>query len=97
MVKPVIIETPCFEDFRGWLSVPVDKSIDFRVVQINQGFSRKAGTLRGLHFQEESTRRQSWYPACMVRSSMWLLIFDRVIPLGMLMARSSPLKIRSRC
>jgi len=22
------------------------------VVQINQGFSRKAGTLRGLHFQE---------------------------------------------
>lgn len=52
MVKPVIIETQRFEDFRGWLSVPVDKSIDFRVVQINQGFSRKAGTLRGLHFQE---------------------------------------------
>ena len=50
--KPEIIETQRFEDFRGWLSVPVDKSIDFRVVQINQGFSRKAGTLRGLHFQE---------------------------------------------
>ena len=33
----------------------------------------------------------------MVRSSMWLLIFDRETPLGMLMARSSPLKIRSRC
>ena len=52
MVKPVIIETQRFEDFRGWLSVPVDRSIDFRVVQINQGFSKKAGTLRGLHFQE---------------------------------------------
>ena len=52
MVKPVIIETQRFEDFRGWLSVPVDKSIDFRVVQIKQGFSKKAGTLRGLHFQE---------------------------------------------
>lgn len=33
--------------------MPVDKSIDFRVVQINQGFSKKARTLRGLHFQEE--------------------------------------------
>ncbi len=52
MVKPVIIETQQFEDFRGWLSVPVDKSIDFHVLQINQGFSKKAGTLRGLHFQE---------------------------------------------
>ena len=52
MVKPVIIETQQFEDFRGWLSVPMDKSIDFHVVQINQGFSKKAGTLRGLHFQE---------------------------------------------
>ena len=53
MVKPVIIETQYFEDFWGWLSVPVDKSIDyFQVVQINQGFSKKAGTLRGLHFQE---------------------------------------------
>lgn len=50
--KPEIIETQRFEDFRGWLSVPVDKSIDFHVVQINQGFSKKAGTLRGLHFQE---------------------------------------------
>ena len=52
MVKPEIIETQRFEDFRGWLSVPVDKSIDFHVVQINQGFSKKAGALRGMHFQE---------------------------------------------
>ena len=52
MVKPEIIEIQGFEDFRGWLSVPVDRSINFQVVQINQGFSKKAGTLRGLHFQE---------------------------------------------
>lgn len=52
MVKPVIIETQRFEDFRGWLSVLVDRSIDFHVVQINQGYSKKAFTLRGLHFQE---------------------------------------------
>ena len=52
MVKPEIIEIQVFEDFRGWLSVPVDRSINFHVVQINQGFSKKAGTLRGLHFQE---------------------------------------------
>ena len=49
MVKPVIIETQQFEDFRGWLSVSAE---GFHVVQINQGFSKKAGTLRGLHFQE---------------------------------------------
>ena len=52
LIKPEILTVSAFEDFRGYLSVPVDKSIDFRVVQINQGFSRKAGTLRGLHFQE---------------------------------------------
>lgn len=47
--KPEIIEIQRFEDFRGWLSVSAEK---FHVVQINQGFSKKAGTLRGLHFQE---------------------------------------------
>lgn len=36
--KPEIIETQLFEDFRGWLSVPVDRSITFHVVQINQGY-----------------------------------------------------------
>ena len=49
MVKPIIIETQRFEDFRGWLSVSAE---EFHVLQINQGFSKKAGTLRGLHFQE---------------------------------------------
>ena len=52
MVKPVIIETQRFEDFRGWLSVPVESNVEFHVFQVNQGFSKKAGTLRGLHFQE---------------------------------------------
>ena len=52
MVKPVIIETQHFGDFRCWLSVPGDKSIDFNVIQINQGFSKKAGTLSGLRFQD---------------------------------------------
>ena len=47
--KPIIIETQRFEDFRGWLSVSAE---GFHVVQINQGFSKKAGTMRGLHFQE---------------------------------------------
>lgn len=40
--KPEIIETQRFEDFRGWLSVSAE---GFHVVQINQGFSKKAGTL----------------------------------------------------
>lgn len=52
MEKPKIITTKCFEDFRGWLSVPLDKEIDFHVVQINQGYSKKKFTLRGLHYQE---------------------------------------------
>ena len=47
--KPKIIETQRFEDFRGWMSVSAE---GFHVVQINQGFSKKAGTLRGLHFQK---------------------------------------------
>ena len=53
MVKPEIIETQRFEDFWGWFSVPVDRSINFHVVQINQGYGKKMFTLRGLHYQEE--------------------------------------------
>ena len=52
MVKPIIIEIQQFEDFRGRLSVLVDSKVNFHVVQINQGYSRKKFTLRGLHFQE---------------------------------------------
>lgn len=52
MVKPEIIETQRFEDFWGWFSVPVDRSINFHVVQINHGYGKKMFTLRGLHYQE---------------------------------------------
>ena len=49
MDKPKVIETKKYEDFRGWLSVSGE---DFHVIQINQGYSRKKFTLRGLHYQE---------------------------------------------
>lgn len=50
--KPIILTATVFEDFRGYLAVPYDKSINFNIRQINQGYSKKAYTLRGLHFQE---------------------------------------------
>lgn len=50
--KPIILTVPAFEDSRGCLAVSYDQSINFTVRQINQGYSRKAFTLRGLHFQE---------------------------------------------
>lgn len=53
LTKPEILTVPSFEDFRGYLAVPYDQSINFNVRQINQGYSKKAFTLRGLHFQEE--------------------------------------------
>ena len=50
--KPILLDIPIFEDFRGYLSVLYDQSINFTVRQINQEYSKKAFTLRGLHFQE---------------------------------------------
>ena len=50
--KPIILKVPAFEDFRGYLAVPYDKALDFKICQINQGYSKKAFTLRGLHYQE---------------------------------------------
>ena len=50
--RPIILTVQAFEDFRGYMAVPYDQSINFSVRQINQGYSRKAFTLRGLHFQE---------------------------------------------
>ena len=51
--KPIVMIMTSFEDFRGYLSVPYDQSmgVDFQVKQINQGYSKKAFTLRGLHYQ----------------------------------------------
>lgn len=34
--KPIILIAPVFEDFRGYLAVPYDKSINFNVRQINR-------------------------------------------------------------
>lgn len=50
---PTTFTIPTFEDFRGYLSVTYDQSmgLDFQVKQINQGYSKKAFTLRGLHYQ----------------------------------------------
>ena len=53
LTNPKILTIPVFEDFRGYLAVPYDKSVDFTIHQVNQGYSKKAFTLRGLHFQEE--------------------------------------------
>lgn len=50
--KPMMLVISTFEDFRGSLAIPYDQSINFNVRQINQGYSKIAFTLRGLHFQE---------------------------------------------
>ena len=50
--KPIILTVPAFEDFQGYLDVSYDQSINFTVRQTNQGYSKKAFTLRVLHFQE---------------------------------------------
>lgn len=51
--NPMIFETQAYEDYRGYLSVIYDQSlpISIDICQINQGYSHKAFTLRGLHFQ----------------------------------------------
>lgn len=59
MEKPKIITTKCFEDFRGWLSVPLDKEIDFHVVQINQGYSKKSLRCVGYIIKRANTVKQN--------------------------------------
>ena len=67
--KPIILKVPAFEDFRGYLAVPYDKSVDFKICQINQGYSKKAFTLRGLHFQEgEHAQAKLLYPWLICRT-----------------------------
>ena len=34
--KPIILTVQAFEDFRGYLAVLYDKSVDFTICQINQ-------------------------------------------------------------
>lgn len=59
--------------------------------------ARRSSRCEGFITKKVNTHRPSWYPAYMVRFSMWRLIFDGETLLDMLMARSFPLKIRSRC
>ena len=53
----LIIEPDVFEDHRGWFSESYNKEkfkvlgIDIDFVQHNHSFTKKSGTLRGLHFQ----------------------------------------------
>ena len=55
--KIKILTPQSFMDLRGCTSVLFDASVatdlNFHIVQINQGFSIKPYTLRGLHYQEE--------------------------------------------
>lgn len=50
-----IFDIDIFQDNRGYMAVPFDNTIrektGFCIRQINQGFSHKACTMRGLHFQ----------------------------------------------
>ncbi len=68
--KPIILTVPAFEDFRGYLAVPYDQSINFNVRQINQGYSKKRSRCVVYIFRKGNTPRRSWCPACMVQSSM---------------------------
>lgn len=53
----IVVSPERFSDFRGYLAVPYDREtrerLGFTVCQINQGYSRKKNTLRGLHMQAE--------------------------------------------
>ena len=97
MDKPIIIETKKYEDFRGWLSVPLDKEIDFHVVQINQGYSRRSSRCEVCIIRKVNTVRPSWYPVYMGAYLMWLWIFDREKLMVMRMEKFCLLKIRGRC
>lgn len=57
-VATIIDDLGFFTDHRGYTSISFENCalkelvIDFKVHQINQGYSYKANTLRGLHFQK---------------------------------------------
>ena len=95
--KPIILTAPAFEDFRGYLAVPYDQSINFTVRQINQGYSKKAFTLRGMHFQE-GEHAQAKLVSCLHGSIFNVAgICARGKPMVMLTVRCGLLKIESRC
>lgn len=95
--KPIILTAPAFEDFRGYLAVPYDQSINFTVRQINQGYSKKAFTLRGMHFQE-GEHAQAKLVSCLHGSLFNVAVDLRPgKPMVMLTVRCCLLKIESRC
>lgn len=53
-----IIEPDIHKDHRGYLAVPIsvkplkELGVDFEILQINQGYSVKSNTIRGMHFQK---------------------------------------------
>lgn len=53
---PQLISLTHNTDFRGYTAILYDRSVseklNFNLVQVNQGYSKLAFTLRGLHFQE---------------------------------------------
>ncbi len=57
-LKPVLVEYFVSSDNRGYNTVLFDAElktqlgVNFNIVQINQGFSSRSYTLRGLHYQE---------------------------------------------
>ena len=69
-----------FEDERGWfaemfrLSDYREMGIISEIDQINHSFSKKGGTLRGLHFQE-SPKEQGKMVFC-IRGSIWDVAVD---------------------
>lgn len=54
-----ILESDVHQDHRGFLSIPIStkelekNGINFNIIQINQGYSMKPYTIRGMHFQIE--------------------------------------------
>ena len=58
-MKAYLIKTLKIDDTRGYNAILYDSSIasqlpsDFHIVQINQAFSTKAHTFRGLHYQTD--------------------------------------------
>ena len=97
LTKPEILTVPAFEDFRGYLAVPYDQSINFTVRQINQGYSKKAFTLRGLHFQE-GEHAQAKLVSCL-HGSIFNVAVDlrQEKPSDMHTVRCCLLKIEGKC
>ena len=63
--KPQVFIPPAFEDFRGYLSVPYDRS-----VRSTRDTAERHLRCGDCIFRWGSMHRQKWFPACMVRFLM---------------------------